>query len=471
MISEPLLTPRRAPKGKTAPRLAPPVPVRSLIREYEAEAAELAITLYPWQKLAARYMTGLASLRPGLDPRWQFTEIVIVVARQNGKTELLIPRILMGLKRGEVIIHTAQNREIPRKTFLRLVGLIRRRKDLDWEVRKGNGQEEIWTPEGGRYKLVAPNAGSRGETADVVMIDEVREQRDRELMDAMLPTITARPNAQIIYLSNAGEEASAVLNDLRARGIADPPHPRFAYLEWSARPDRAIDDPEGWAEANPALGRGLLNASTLTYFLANSPEASFETEHLCRWVVTTSPRVTDPAAWALCQGPIEEPRRPILGVNMDTSGTRASAVLVWQQSDGSVACRVEADVTGDPIDVERFGRDLRDRATRLHVTEVVFDPYTDRDLARYFRRARPINGIEYANASERFARLIDSKRIRWQGAEQIGEELAWTGRREIGRSWMAVRDSAEHPITSVLAAIRAAWVASEPRPVSAPRIY
>lgn len=459
---------RRVVKGITAPRLAPPVPARSLVREYEAEATELGIALYPWQKLAARYMTALDD---GKKDRWRYTEVCIVVARQQGKTELLVPRILMGLKRGETILHTAQNREIPRKTFLRLAGLVARHRSLGWSIRKGNGQEEIWTPDGGRYKLVAPNSGSRGESADLVLIDEVREQRDRELMDAMLPTVTARPNAQIIYLSNAGDDSSAVLNDLRARGTGDATHPRLAYLEWSADPELDIDDPLGWAQANPALGRGFVTIDTLRYFRANAPEASFETEHLCRWVVAMSPRVVTASSWDACRGELEPPRRPVMAVNMDPSGTRASAVLAWQMSDGTIALRVEADVTGAPIDGERFGRDLRARAMRLHATEVVFDPYTDRDLARYLPRSRPINGIEYANASERFARLVDSGRLRHAGADQIGEELAWTGRRETGRSWMAVRDNPDHTITSVLAAIRAAWVASEPRLAAAPRIF
>ena len=167
----------------------------------------------------------------------------------------------------------------------------------------------------------------------------------------------------------------------------------------------------------------------------------------------------------------EAPRRPVMGLSMDSSGTRASAAIAWQQTDGTVALRLEADVTGDPIDLERFGNDLRRRAMKLRVVDVVFDPYTDKDLARYFRKARPINGMEYANASERFARLVDSGRLRWEGAEQVGEELAWTGRREAGRSWMAVRDNPENTITGVLAAIRAAWVASEPRLASVPRIY
>ena len=149
--------------------------------------------------------------------RWAFREVCIVVARQNGKSELLVPLIVMHLRRGSHILHTAQNRDLPRKTFLRVAALIGGDADT-LSVRRANGQEEIITASGGRYKVVAPNGSSRGESADLVLIDEVREQHDQDLMDAMLPTITARPNAQVIYLSNAGDDESVVLNDLRRRG-------------------------------------------------------------------------------------------------------------------------------------------------------------------------------------------------------------------------------------------------------------
>lgn len=476
MVAERAVAPSKRAQGVTAPRVAPPVPLRSLLADYDRAADALGLELMPWQKVAARYLTALRD-RPKGRPRkeplpdlWKYREVCVVVARQNGKTTLLLPRILMGLQRGEQILHTAQNREIPRKTFLAVAGLIAAHPDLDYGIRKGNGQEEITTPGGGRYKLVAPNSNVRGETADLVLIDEVREQQNDELMDAMLPTITAKRNAQIVYLSNAGDEDSLILNDLRRRGT-ELDAPGLAYLEWSADPERDIDDVDGWCEANPALGHQGMSMETLVYFRANRPSASFETEHLCRWVQTMQPRLVPAAAWEACQSTLGEPLRPVLAINMDPSGTRASAVLAWTQSDGTVAMKVAADVTGDPIDTERLGPDLRDLAIRLGVSAVVFDPWSDADLARWFRKARPINGIEYANASERFTRLIESGRLRWEGSDKIGEDLKYTGRKTVGRgSWMAVRAKHDRPVTAILAAVRATWVASEPRQ-SAPRVY
>ncbi len=459
--------------GKSAPRIAPPVPLRSLVVEYEAAANELGITLMPWQRRCGVFMTGLLGIRGRprkhpAPPAWAFREVCIVVARQNGKSELLVPRIVMGLRKGEHILHTAQNRDLPRKTFLRVAGLIGGDADT-LSVRRANGQEEIITASGGRYKVVAPNGSSRGESADLVLIDEVREQHDQDLMDAMLPTITARPNAQVIYLSNAGDDESVVLNDLRRRGTDDP-DPRLAYLEWSADESRALDDVDGWREANPGLG-SVITLDTLRYFRKNRPPNSFETEHLCRWVTTMRPKLVADMAWQNSRGQLERPIRPAMAVSMDVTGKRASAVIAWQQSDGTVAVKVVADVTGDPIDIDVLGPELRQIAVRLGTTKgIAFDSWTDTDLSRHLKDSKAIIGREFANASENFVRVVESGRLRWEDADEVTSDLAWTSRkaRENG-AWDAVKARDDRPITAALAAVRAVWLASGPKP-SVPRV-
>lgn len=450
-------------RGHALPRIAPPVPAKSLWRDYAAAAQELGIRMMPWQRTAVRYITG--QNRNG----WAYREVCIVVARQNGKTELLVPLILMSLRNGKNVLHTAQNRDLPRQTFLRVARLVAGLPEIE-SIRKANGQEEIISVSGARYKLVAPNSNVRGESADLVLIDEVREQHDQDVMDAILPTITARKDPQVIYLSNAGDDESVVLNDIRRRMDSDP---RLAYLEWSASPERGLDDREGWAEANPGLGY-TISEETLEYNLTNRPAASFETEHLCRWVITMQPRLVTERAWLQARHPLEAPVRPCMGIGHDPSGTRASAVLAWQQTDGHVAMRLIAEVTGDPIDVTRLGSDLRQLALRAGVRSVGFDDWTDKDLARFFPKvAKAIIGKEFANASENFVRVVHSGRLHWDDAEAVTHDLTWTARKPHADSgaWHAVKANDDRPITAALAAIRAVWLASEGEKPAAPRIY
>lgn len=446
-----------AVSGVSAPRIAPPVPARSLLPDYRVVSKKLGLKLMPWQETAARYLTAVNG------QRWVFREVCVVVARQNGKTTELLPLILQRLEAGRRILHTAQNRSLPRDTFLELAQRLGGHPLLD-DIRYANGQEVIKFSNGGTYTLVAPTkSGARGKGVDDVILDEVREQRTFELVASIKPAITASKNPQIIYLSNAGDSDSVVLNDLRRRADTES---RLAYLEWSAAPERAIDDRVGWAEANPALGI-TIQMDTLEDFYRSLPGPVFETEHLCRWVITMSPRLVSEADWLNSRGTLERPSSPVMGISMDPSGTRASAVVSWQQSDGTIACSVIADVTGDPIDVDRFGEDLRLVAIRLGVSTVGFDSLTDAALAKHFEDSKSIVDREYANATARFATVVAEGRLRWEAAEQITDDLMWVGRRPYEGSsgaYRAIKAKEDRPATAVFAAIRAVFLASGPKP-------
>ena len=448
--------------GVQNPRLAPPLPAKSLADEMIKTAKGANITLLPWQQNAARYLTAT-----GPDG-WLYREVAIVVARQNGKTELLVPRILMDLRAGKRILHTAQNRVLPREVFMRVAWQLLDTELIPNGIRYANGQEKITMRNGGSYRIVAPQRGARGLTADTLIFDELREFEDHDILAAATPTLTASPDPQTIYLSNAGSDASVILNDLKRRG-EEGGEGEFAYLEWSAAMDRSIDDRMGWAEANPSLGH-FLRMSTLEQAYKSKPPAMFETEHLCRWVASMQPRLVSDSAWMQCRTTLEEtPTRPAIGFNMDPSGRRASAVMAWQMTDGRIACVELREVVGDPIDLPTLGADLKALANQHGAKRLSFASWTDKDLARYVPRAEALDGKEFANASEHFARLVLSGRLAWDGASHITDDLTWTARKpHDSGAWQAVPTTPERSVTAVLAAIRACWLASAPRAV--PRI-
>jgi hypothetical protein len=448
--------------GSIVPRMAPPLPAKSKVDEFTKVAAGSNISLLEWQQLAGRYLTAT-----GPDG-WLFREVAIVVARQNGKTELLVPRILMDLRAGKRIIHTAQNRTLPREVFMRVAWQLHDAELIPNGIRYANGQEKINMRNGGSYKIVAPQRGARGLSADTLIFDELREFEDYDIIAAATPTLTASPDPQKIFLSNAGSDASVVLNDLKRRG-EEGGDGDFAYIEWSASLDRSIDDRQGWAEANPSLGH-FLSLSTLEHAFATLPPSTFETEHLCRWVNSMQPRLVSDAAWMQCRIDIEsEPVKPAIAFNMDPSGRRASAVMAWQMTDGRIACVEVLEAEGDPIDVRALGADLKALVHKHSVKKVAFASWTDKDLARHVPRAEALDGKDYANASEHFARVILQGQLAWDGATHITNDLTWTARKpHDSGAWQAVAATHERSVTAVLAAVRAVWKASEERIV--PRI-
>jgi len=459
---------RKQPVGRPKPRIAPPTPARSQWRAIHEAAAAIGLQLWPWQDTANRYIYAL-----GPDDRWLYAEVAALVGRQNGKTELLVPHIRWRLHMGRRITHTAQDRRLPREIFIRIAEIMweHDRGMLISKPRFANGQEEIRLRNGGIYRIVAPTrSGFRGLANDDVIIDEVRELTDHDVIAAAKPTLSASPNPQTLYLSNAGDATSEVLNAIKRRSMDDP---SLAYLEWSAAPERATDDLAGWLEANPAIGHrdGMLEnlARDHRADLLGGTMAIFETEHLCRWVESLAPPIIQPGLWAAAEQPVGDPVRPVLGIA--ASETRISAVFAWQIGD-RFALSIAADATGDPtVDLDAAGRDIVALGNRMRVSKVVYDPY-DEHLARHFRKPVPMNGRDFANACGGFVNLLETGRLHWTGASAVGVDLGNATRKAVGPgAWMAVKAKEDVPITAALAAIRAVGAVRMPRPLSAPRIY
>jgi hypothetical protein len=274
----------------------------------------------------------------------------------------------------------------------------------------------------------------------------------------------------MLYRSNMGDDTSIVLNALRLRAQTDR---SLAYLEWSAAPDRAADDLAGWLEANPSIGHipHLLDYLEREYETnkLQGTLAIFETEHLCRAVVTMRETLVDQFAWARSRyDELEGPRRSAMGVSMSPDGKRATCAVAWLREDLSVGLRVLINGSGNPIETNSLGKDLQQIAARLGIRQVGFDPLTDKELAKYFKKPVPIAGQLFANASAQFVNLVNSNHIRWTEADAVTDDLTWTSRKQDAEtgSYQAVRASDDRSITASLAAIRAVWLASGPKPAS-----
>ena len=463
------MTARKAAKpllGAAKPRICPPTPARTLVADLEQTAIDIGRPLLPWQSTVGRYLYAV-----GPDGRWLYPEVAAIVSRQNGKTEILMSHVMQRLAMGRRILHAAQGRDLPRKMFIRLAPLVEA-KWPDAKIRRGAGQESIETPNGGFYTISAASSGGpRGLSIDDLLPDELREL-DEDFIGAALPTMTASANPQVLYLSNAGTEASTVLNAVKARADEDP---ALAYLEWSAGPDRSPDDIQGWVEANPSIGHFPRLIDNLARMYQSHKLAGtlgiFETENLCRWVTTLRPRLVEEEPWLAGKAPLEAPIRPALAFSMDPEGKRASAAIAWRRSDGSIGLRLTYNVTGSPIDTDRLGEDLRKDAARMGIKTVGFDPLTDAELAKGFKKPVSISGGKFANATAQFCNLVAAGKVKWADCDAVTDDLTWTARKvdAESQSYEAVRVKDDRPITASLAAIRAVWLASAP-PLPSPKV-
>lgn len=452
--------------GHTKPRIAPPTPARHNLAELVETAKGMGIELMPWQQVAGRYQSAI-----GAEGRHLYPEVCIVVARQNGKTTLMKPVIIQALRAGKRIMHIAQTRELPRQMHSTIADALsqepelfpKRRGKTIWP-RYGAGMEEIVLTNGGYYRIASERTGgARGWSNDLLIIDELREMTSWDVISAAEPTLAMAEDPQVIYLSNAGTRDSVILNDLRERGLSGEDQ-HLAYLEWSSAPERTLDDRTGWAEANPALGhypqveRNLEKARS-------KPGALFETERLCRWVTTVKRPVVLDVDWYRQRSALPVMTRPVMGIAVDPEVRRASAVVAWGH-EGQFYVRSFAEAgPADPIDLDLFATDLKRLMKEHRITgPVYFDPWFDRDLARHFPKTKPVSGADYAAACVRFAQAVESGQLHHDDETIITADLAFTVRRETPHAWVAIRADDERPTTSSLAAIRAVYWATEPKP-------
>lgn len=461
--------------GSPTPRIAPPVPARSSGKSVVARAKEIGQPMWPWQATAATYINALA---PGIG--WLYPEVLVEAARQNGKTAIIRPLIVDRLIDGHRIIHAAQDLKLPREMHEEVATIIDEqfREYLPGRrgIKFGVGQEAVRLRNGGVYRIVSNSrSGARGGANDLVIVDEALDLTDMEFVSAAVPTTVSRPWGQVVYFSNAGDSSSVVLRWLRERADNDP---ALAYLEWSADPDLAHDDIVGWLQANPAIGHSSAMLANLKRYHASHVAGGtldvWEREHLCRQTLARSQAIVTADEWGRQEfADLTVPSRATMGLKMDIGGERASAVLAWLENDGRVALDVIADVVGHPIDVDRLGPDLQKVATSKRVRDTVYDPYTDADIARHLKRATPLTGRDYANASEKFVRLVAGRQLRvHDDADLLAADLEATIPRTMrGGAFTAIKASPEATNTTAEAAIRAAWQASAPRPTGIARIY
>lgn len=299
------------------------------------EAVELAATaglhLDPWQQLVLR--DGLAER---VDGTWAAFEVGLTVPRQCGKGSVLEALELAALFLADpndpppLVLHSAHEFRTSAEHFRRMRNLVdgsdhlRKRVRI---VRTGVGSESIELHTGARLRFVSRTGGSgRGFSADLVVLDEAYSLT-ADSMAAILPTLSARPNPQVWYTSSAGMPASTQLARLRQRGTAGGS--RLAYFEWSAPDDSDLDDPEAWAQANPALGIRI----PLDFIHAEReamPEEQFARERLGIWAAQhRGSGVYDLDAWAELVRKVPAPVRPAWSVEVKSDRSATLIAAAW----------------------------------------------------------------------------------------------------------------------------------------------
>lgn len=396
--------------GSEQPRVFTP-PLRELTPQTSLgfQAIEFAtdvcgIDLFPWQRwllihaleLAPDLTVDTMHKRGRLDPLFRFRKVVVLVARQNGKSTLsqVLALFFLYVIGTSLILGTAQDLDTAEEVWEGALDIIEDTPELaelaDKPV-KVNGKKTIRLLSGERYKVKASNRrAGRGLSGDLILLDELREHQSWDAWGAITKTTMARAAAMIWALSNAGDASSVVLRYLRKTAHAalgdpdginaeDDPEvllpsagdvaemvdlaedddgadvgaedfeedpDSLGIFEWSAKPGRSVADRQGWVEANPSLGYGI-SERTLAGDAKGDPEWVFRTECLCQWSDGTLDGPFPPGSWDAGR----DPSSCIIGdvvacVDVSHDRGRAHIAVAGRRADGRVHVEIVASRAG-----------------------------------------------------------------------------------------------------------------------------
>lgn len=372
--------------GRTEPRVWTP-PLRDLTEEttlgfacIEYAKNVLGKTLYPWQEWALVHMLEIVG---DLSGEWHFRyrTVLILVSRQNGKTVLseVLASFFLNVLCVSSVFGTSLSLDKAEEVWEAVVAdqtgipvLLK-----EWKrTARTNGAKKLFLTNGRHYKVGAPTRrAGRGDSNNLVMLDELREQRDWETWAAAAGSISADPNGMVVCFTNAGDPDSVVLRQFRDAATeritgkkaqdfgGDVDADTLALFEWSAPEGAAVTDLEALAQANPAMGYGKTSERALLADARTWPEAKFRSECMCQQVDTLLPQPFPDGAWAAGideASEIAEDSEIFYGIDMSDNRNWTAIGACGRRPDGAWHIEVVARRVGSEWAIDWF----RERARR-----------------------------------------------------------------------------------------------------------
>jgi phage terminase large subunit-like protein len=335
------------------------------------------------------------------------------------------------------------------------------------QIRYANGTESIELKNGHRLDVVAATRdGSRGRSASLLFVDEIREISE-EGFRAATPTTRAKPNAQTLLCSNAGDSFSTVLNDLVERARSTPPK-SFGYYEYSAPPFAKITDRDAWAMANPALGY-TVTEEALEEAVATQPIETTKTELLCQWVSSTASPWPFNSVEEAGDKDLKLVPGPLTIFAFDVAPSRRDGSLVMGQvlADGRIGVAVleifHSDVSIDELFVANA---IAKWAKIYYPRQVAYDKYTTASIAKRLEvngiQILDISGTKGYQASGDLYEALSNKRLVHSGQDELVTSMANCAAKESDASWRIIRRKSAGPVDIAIGLSMVVHVLTQP---------
>lgn len=308
--------------------------------------SEYGMTFLPWQQLVLKRW--LAE-----DENGNFTNLDcgLSVPRQNGKTELIVARIIYGIIfRKAIGLFTAQKQKTADI-------VLKRVQDFFYENqyeeifnlltpqfrRKPRGYDFIEFMNGARYTFITrTRLGGLGSTNDELICDEAADMTD-DHQATLLPTISAAKskNPQVIYCGTppmamtVGEVFSRARKQIMTGKSG-------CWVEWSVERLTDKNDVEAWYQTNPSLDTFLLRSAIEAESRSLATD-DFNRMRLGWWSGIEDKRAIQQKDWDVLyteKPEFDDEYRPIYAIKFAPDRTEYSLVVSQPLKDGKIHVEV-----------------------------------------------------------------------------------------------------------------------------------
>lgn len=259
------------------------------------------LILEDWQRAIVGNIFGWK--RP--DGTRRFRKVFVYVPRKNSKTTLVAAVVLAVLildgQRGAEIYTAAGDRDQAALVYDIASKMVAQNSELIAICQAYTASKTILLPEDGSFiRSVSAEAGTKhGYSASCVVVDELHNQPNRELVDALTTSMGARAlcgSPLTIYMTTAGHDRESLCYEEYdyACKVRDAVFCDIETLPVIYEADASLDwcSPRTWAIANPNLGVSV----SLEYLVAECEKAqripayenTFRRLYLNQWTQTNT---------------------------------------------------------------------------------------------------------------------------------------------------------------------------------------
>lgn len=405
-----------------------------MLSDWQAELIDRILERYPddWHD-------------PLLAGRLRYRQIVISLARQNGKSVIASIMAFYGLLlhgAGATVIGVASSAEQARIIYDRVLFVLNGRPELKRRFGRLTETRGIRSADGtARYEVKASRSASlQGIPVSLGIIDELHITK-KELWQAMVNGTAARRNGLVVGVTTAGNDESEMLIDLYKTGkkaaAGDPALERFGFFLWEAPSDEIPTDPETLKEylraANPQLAEDPAALADAASDIAGMPPADVIRYRFNRFTASEDHFIS-PATYML--GAVRD--RPtaesaiVFAIDKTPDWSWATIKAAWKVGSKTFAETVLSIPNPDSFQLV----DIAEHLQQQHSDSlIVLDGYGFRSVAAEMEgrgmNFKMLNLSDIVAASSMYYAKIIQQQLIHLGEPLMAHQLAFTTRKDV----------------------------------------